>query len=236
MQREKYHLNASFQAIGAFWPHGQSKEKFTGTLSSEKGKVALTSAPIYSTEDVHSEVARMFGAAGCHQRVERTKSLCGFTSEGECSLLSAAQINAGGLIDLSSGQGIADNQYRVWAAVMGLHVESADAAASESAALTFSGVSEWFPSAFDVTCGAEQNSITTRTTPLEVFRFHCEAMNSEVICRVHTQAPMKRRRAKVKSTLIITIQPTMAGGPVISFHTGFFLNGLCPIQNAFLAF
>lgn len=207
MSNGEYHLNASFRAIGAFWPFGQPENKFTGTVSSEKGKVSLASAPVYSVQDVHSVVARFFRSVNSRQPFERTESLCGFTSEGECSLLSAALISEGGLTNVQSGQRISDNQYRIWAAVMGLHLESADAATIDSADLSFPDASEWFPSAFGVSFGNGQHAITTQATPLEVFRFHCAALDSTVTCRVHTRAPVKRRRAIITSLPIIVVQP-----------------------------
>lgn len=208
MSNNEHHLNSSFRAIGAFWPFDQPDQKFTGTVSSEKGELTLASAPTYSNKDIHSAVARLFDSVNSNQRFERTKSLCGFTTEGTCSLLSAALVNEGGRLDMSSGQSISDNQYRIWAAVMGLHLRSADAAMIESATLNFTDVSEWLPSAFGVTWDKEQRAITMRTMPLEVFRFRCAPLDSDVICSVHTQAPVKRRRAKIESVPIITVQPT----------------------------
>jgi hypothetical protein len=91
---------------------------------------------------------------------------------------------------------------------MGLHLQSAEASQIEQTALRFGEVSDWFPSAFGLNLSQEQRAITTRTTALEVFRFHCASLDAEVSCDVHAQAPVKRRRAQIESVPIITIKPT----------------------------
>src|SRR5580698_4188292 len=108
MSKEKYRFNASFRAIGAFWPFGQPDRMFTGVLSAERGKLSLASAPVYCAQNVAEAWADFFNSLGSDGAFERTESFCGFTSEGDCSLLSAALINEGGLTDGLSGQRIYD--------------------------------------------------------------------------------------------------------------------------------
>jgi hypothetical protein len=97
--RRDYDLNASYEIIGAFWPYGKPDQKFTGSLSSEKGRLLLKAAPIYKASAPSDAAHERFLSLNEVQELSRIESIVGYTSEGPCTLLSSLALDDGGIVD-----------------------------------------------------------------------------------------------------------------------------------------
>ena len=76
-----YRINDTFEIIGAFWKPITPDDKFTGTLTSNKGRVSLSTAPNYGSaflSDVDKAMITLRGGP-----FPRAEGFLGFTQDGE---------------------------------------------------------------------------------------------------------------------------------------------------------
>ena len=174
-----YRLDSSFEMIGAFWHYDSPDEKFTGTLRSRKGTAEVLTAPIYTELDDVSLRAQM-EAFGSDRPFARLPSICGFTKQGNCTLLYCSNLNNEGTIDLASRQQISSVKWRASRTVMGLHLESADAQSIESGAVHLSRIKFLFQGPQNVQRTADSFAHTIPQQPIEVFKFWSSELGADI--------------------------------------------------------
>jgi hypothetical protein len=76
--RTDHDVNASFDTIGAFWPYGKPDQKFTGSLSCDKGRLLLKSAPVYSAGDLGDSASDFFLSLNSTEDQPRVESVIGY--------------------------------------------------------------------------------------------------------------------------------------------------------------
>jgi len=208
MAKRKFSVNESFEVVGAFWNLESPDQKFTGTLASKDGKLTLTSAPTYTTIDFANPAERAALFLSGSGLLKRAGNFCGFTPEGDCTLVEAIKLREGGITDMSTGRKVETQEYRVSAAVMGLHLESSEAKAIDSAAFYFTKIHQWLPIPWSMTMGKDGNTFVAPSKANEVFRFRNAPLGAEVFCQVFAGGGAKfRKSAKVKSVARIRVVP-----------------------------
>ncbi len=179
MANRDYDVTDSFELIGAFWDSSEPDQRITGTLSSKKGRLRLLSAPIYGTPNIDE-----FNSSGAPGDAPRTEGLCGFTGDGNCSLLAAVRLNVNGLTDFSTNQKVTSDDYRVSAAVMGLHVKSLDYKCIDSAAFYFTKIHSILPVPWGMEWKEEGNTFIAPRKAVNVFTLRSLCLQAEVIFEV----------------------------------------------------
>jgi len=206
--RTDHDVNASFDTIGAFWPYGKPDQKFTGSLSCDKGRLLLKSAPVYSAGDLGDSASDFFLSLNSTEDQPRVESVIGYTSEGGCTLLSLLPLNDGGILDFSTGQRIKTKQYRIAAAVMGMELESFYSNQIHSCIYHFTKIHRWFPTALSIRWEEGTQSFVVPTKESEVFRLKCAALSAEVLCDVRAHGGVRAgRSAEITSSARITVTP-----------------------------
>lgn len=181
-----YRVNASFEMPGAFWPPDASDQVFTGTLTARKGRVTLTSAPIYKTGcDPNEMVGSFANAVNNRQPPPTIPSLLGYSKSGDCTLLSVLPIGSDrGRSELATGRSLVTGDYRAMTTIMGLHVESRDAPTIESAAFYFTKVDRYVPASWSSNTQAEVTVYAAPHRGQDIFRFSSVPLRCEVFCEV----------------------------------------------------
>ena len=205
---QKFGVSTSFEAVGAFWPYGETDKRFTGNLSSDKGRLLLKAAPVYTAMNVNDAAHEFFVCLAPGGTDQRLKSMTGYTSEGKCTLLSCLPLQDGGITDLSTGQRIAMKQFRPSAAVMGIQLQSAETNQIHSTTYHFTKIQNWFPTALSIRWEEDSRGFVVPTKELEVFRFKCRELGAEIICEVRARGGVRAgRTAKIKSDVQVRIIP-----------------------------
>jgi hypothetical protein len=203
----KYKFDDSFELIGGFWDSETPEQKFTGTLSSKNGRLSLVTAPTYGS--LGTDAMRHAWLANINNgEMPKIEGICGFTTEGNCALLGAVMLNEGGLQDYSTNQVVANLNYRISAAVMGLHVKSADDDAVDSAAYYFSTIHRMLPVPWSFVLENEGSKFVAPAKALNVFRFNNLPLGAEVICEVFAGGETKvQKETRIKSVPRVRVIP-----------------------------
>jgi hypothetical protein len=180
----EYKLSASFQVIGGFWEFVSPDNTFAGTLTAKNGQVTLATAPTYSKGNTLAEFRNAFLAVNKPQPPARIESFCGFTSIGDCTLLSSFHADEEGQVNISTNQSVVSQHYRASTSVIGLHLESGDAKSIESAAFYYTNTEEYLPPGWSFQLLAEATVYTSPRKAKNVFQFFSTNLDADVICEV----------------------------------------------------
>lgn len=201
-----YRINDTFEIIGAFWKPITPDDKFTGTLTSNKGRVSLSTAPNYGSaflSDVDKAMITLRGGP-----FPRAEGFLGFTQDGECSLLAAIMLNEGGLTDFSTNRKVTNQNYRASAAVMGMHVDSLHTQCIESAGFYFTKIRQALPTPWSMTMQKDGRTYISPSRAINVFQFRSNSLDAEVVCEVFSGGGAKfKKEATVKSVPRVRIIP-----------------------------
>jgi hypothetical protein len=233
----EYPLDATFNAISGFWPFGKPEEVFTGTLSAQKGRVRLLSAPSYSRFDDVSKVVREVSQRGTltNREPPRISSITGFTRQGHCTLLNAIVGEGDGITDFSSRQKVAATLYQHGSVVMGLHLESLEAESLDSAGLFYTKIHHVLPTPWTFIWEEDKRTFVSPSSAKEVFRFCSLALQAEIVCEVFADAPLHfTRGAKIKPVPRLRIIPSAPKSAPKSLK--WFLSVVDRLENFFTLF
>jgi hypothetical protein len=89
-----------------------------------------------------------------------------------------------GLQDFSTNQTVSNLNYHISAAVMGLHVKSADDKSIDSAAFYFSKIHRSLPVPWNMAIENNEHKYTAPIQALNLFRFANQSLGAEIICEV----------------------------------------------------
>jgi hypothetical protein len=191
----KYQINASFEVIGGFWNSTTPDQIFTGTLTSRQGDFTLATAPTYSKISPESFIGEIGNTTS--NVLSKVDGICGFTKEGDCSLLAAVLFDSDGLRDYSTLRAVQNLRYRASTAVMGLHVESPEAKTLDAAAFYFSKIHYLFPTPWGMQMINEGTVFTAPSRAVNVFTFRNAALEAEIICEVFAGGGTKVKKQTV---------------------------------------
>jgi hypothetical protein len=204
VSNRRYKINESFEVIGGFWDSTASEDKFGGTLSSKNGRLTLVTAPVY--DSVTFDPSEFVNATS--NVLPKVEGMCGFTQEGDCSLLALVMVKADGLTDYSTGREVVNKNYRVSAAVMGLHVHSLDAKTLDAAAFYFSKIHYLLPNPWGMEIRGEENTFIAPLRALDVFEFRSASLAAKVICEVFAGGGAKaKKQAIIRSVPRVRVIP-----------------------------
>jgi ApeA N-terminal domain 1 len=182
MANEEYKLSASFQVIGGFWEFVSPDKTFAGTLTAKNGQVTLATAPTYSKGNALADFRDAILAVNQPQNPARIESFCGFTSIGDCTLLSSFRTTEEGQVNTSTNQSVVSQHYRASTSVIGLHLESGDAKSIESAAFYYTNTEEYLPPGWTFQFLPEETVYTAPRKARNVFQFFSTVLDAEVTC------------------------------------------------------
>jgi hypothetical protein len=208
MAKQEYKFSASFQVIGGFWEFPSPDKPFAGTLTAKNGQVTLATAPTYSKGNALAEFRKAFLAVNQQQSLSRIESFCGFTSAGDCTLLSSLRTNEDGQVDTLTNQSVVSQHYRASTTVIGFHLESGDAKCIESAAFYYTNTEEYLPPGWSFQLLRDETIYTSPRQARNVFQFFSTDLDAEVICEVFAGGDNQLLKgATIKSVPRIRIVP-----------------------------
>lgn len=203
----KYRIDSSFETFGAFWEYDQPDRKFTGSLSSQKGTVELEGAPQYT--ELNAEAMRaIFAEINSAPDLQGSAAICGFTTLNRCTLLNPVQLSGDGLADFPTMQSVARVRYRSMRTVMGLHLESSEAAVLNGAAYYLTKIHHILPSPWRTkfTEGGTEHTVSKQAQ--EVFAFRSKRLGADVVCEVFAgESNRIKRGVQIKPVPRIRITP-----------------------------
>lgn len=204
----KYQVNDSFEMVGAFWKFGQQEDNFTGTLRSRKGRVQVLAAPSYIAKMDGDAFRAAMQTLNGQRDLKRISSICGFTTDNQCTLLNPLVSDGRGYTSFPTGAKLSAVSYIATRTVMGLHVASANAKSIDGGAFYFTKVHHIMPTPWALQISNETTSYTAPQKATEVFRFTSTDINSEVICEVFAGGGSKMKKgASIKSIPRLRIIP-----------------------------
>jgi len=109
--------------------------------------------------------------------------LHGFTEDGVCTLCQLTEVDQPGWIDISR-QSIVATAYRAMVCIMGLHLRCVTDKCLHSAQYTFSGLSDWLPSAASESWEKEFVILKVPLSAPEIFSFCLRESRVEVSLKV----------------------------------------------------
>jgi ApeA N-terminal domain 1 len=155
-------LDSEFTTVCAFWRPESPDDVYTGTLTADERRILFITAPQYSGTLSSMSPATVIGAGG--GAPERLPVLHGFTEHALCTLCQLTEIAHPGRVDHALDRSIVATTYRALTCVIGMHIAGVDDRSLDSAQYSFSGLSQWLPSAMSEFW--EKNEIVLRV-PLE---------------------------------------------------------------------
>ena len=183
MADKRIRLDSQFSIVCAFWAPDATDDVYTGTLTVDEHGITFTTAPKYnrrvSEADLSSVMGFLRGSVAA-----RLPVLHGFTADGPCSLCQVIEVDQPGLTDFRSGQSIGATTYRAMVCVMGMHFGGVNDKCLSSARYTFSGLSEWLPSAARESWEKEYVVLKVPLNERDVLAFGLRARRVEVILKV----------------------------------------------------
>jgi hypothetical protein len=181
---------------------------FTGTLSGQKGRIDLVSAPTYRKGDIARDAMHAtILAVNSREPLLQIPSICGLAGGGDCTLLSSVQLNEKGDSDFQTGRSVTSLQYRPAVAVMGLHLASVHAPVIDSSVFSFTKVQEYLPATWEMNVDTKAITYVSPREATEVFRFSSIPLRCEVICETRAGGGRARRTATIRSVPRIKIVP-----------------------------
>jgi hypothetical protein len=165
MPKENLKLDSRFSVIGAFWKPKSPDSIMTGTLVSDENAIEFTTAPSYERDPKPS--AGMFGDPD----ITMIPALHGFTESGNSTLCQLVEGRGPNSMNFSLRQSITSRAFRVLALVEGMHINGIDDTCLTSAKFSFSGLSEFFPSAFSEKHEMDRIVVTIPLEPREILDF-----------------------------------------------------------------
>lgn len=185
-----YSLNHSFDLLSGFWKPENESEVITGTLSSHEGRLEFLTSPTFSRLSQEDEL-RVWAQFGSPVREIMLDSVCGYTSEGRCTLLHLSQLSGAGLTDLSNKIALTADRWYVSASVMGLHLDSSQAEAIDGAGFYLTKISNFLPHPWGLQMTEAGFTYTSPNRAPSYFEFDSEGFGAEVICEVFAGKQMK---------------------------------------------
>jgi hypothetical protein len=196
----KYRLDASLDLVCGFWPPGNPDDVTTGSLSSNGGRLYFLESPTLKNLD-NDGLRKAFSLFAVKNNLQRINALWGQTADGRCTLLDLVQSTGEGLLDLANGLEINADRWRVGSAVLGIHVESAEAEAIEGAAFYLTKIKNWLPASSRLEMTSDSFTYVVPFDALTVFQFSSVSLGAKVICEVLS------RSERIKSVPRIKILP-----------------------------
>lgn len=178
---QRYRLDSALNVPGGFWPPNDQNQVITGTLSSEKRRIHLSTSPTFKRLTA-GEMSHSF--LNSDTNLQRIDVLCGHTANGPCTLLDLIENTNEGVESWPAGIKIDAVRWRVGGVVMGLHLDSADADIIESAAFYLSRIDKLFPASTRIEATADHFSYTIPHKGLSIFEFSSLEPDAEITCRV----------------------------------------------------
>lgn len=178
-------LDSQFHTVCAFWRPEAIDDIHTGTLTVDEDGITFITAPKYrriSMADVSSLKDLLQ-----NREATRLPVLHGFTGNGLCTLCQLMEIDHPGLTDLRSEQSITATAYRAIVCVMGLHFGGVADKCLHSARFTFSGLSDWFPSAASESWDKEFITLKVPLNARDILSVSLRETRIEVHIKVHPE-------------------------------------------------
>ena len=138
-----YKLNSSFEIVGSFWEKGNEQGRMNGTLICDKGRLRFQSSPDFKTLTDQQLRETFLNDKGERKTIDAVR---GYTREDICTLFYLMELSDDGVINFDEKYSITALKWNVNAAVMGLHLDSAEANCLDRAAFTFTKIYKWLPS------------------------------------------------------------------------------------------
>src|ERR1035438_1924619 len=159
MPKENLNLDSRFSTVGAFWKPESPDSMMTGTLVSDEHNINFMSAPVYQRNPQF--------AAGMFKLPDTAMipALHGFTEAGNCTLCQVVEGGGPNSTNFPLQQSIGSKSFRVLALVEGMHLDGIDDKCLTSAKFSFSGLSEFFPSAFTEHWETDRSVVTIPRAP-----------------------------------------------------------------------
>ncbi len=186
-----YRLDAIPNVIGGFWRPETPNNVVTGTLAALDGRLHLLMSPPSNrmNADEASAAASQFGTT---REARRIDTLLGETKDCPCTLLYLVETISDGVTNLPANFQVIGERWRVSSAVMGLHIESAEAESIDGAAFYFTKIHTWLPNATKLKMTEEGMCHISPSKALQVFQFDSVSLGAEVLCEVFAgKTPMK---------------------------------------------
>jgi ApeA N-terminal domain 1 len=177
----RYRLDSVLNVPGGFWPPNDQNEVITGTLSSEKRRIYLSTSPTFKRLPLNDMGQSFLSSDTTLQRID---VLCGHTADGPCTLFDLMENTNAGIETWPLGIKIDAVRWTVGGVVMGLHLDSAAAEVIESAAFYLSRIEKWFPPPTRIEVTPDHFGFTVPHKGLPVFEFSSLEIEAEVTCRV----------------------------------------------------
>jgi hypothetical protein len=155
-------IDARFSVIAAIWLPETPDTVITGTLVSDADGIEFISAPEY--QKLPKFEASMFDRPE-HKMIP---AFHGFAEPGNWTLCQVFEHRGQGLTSYPLQQEIKARAFRVLTCVEGMYIDGVDDKCLTSARLSFSGLSEWFPSAFTETWGMDSIVLTIPSEPRQI--------------------------------------------------------------------
>jgi hypothetical protein len=179
----RFRIDSTFKTFGAFWEYGQPDKKFTGSISSRKGKVEFKGSPEYTELD-HKAMGTIFAATNSAPDLQGSAAICGFTTMNWCTLLNPLRLDGDGLAHFPSMQKLDRLRYRAMRTVMGLHIQSSEAKVLDGAAYYLTKIHHLLPTPWGTKMSEDRTEHTVSDRAQEVFRYRSEYLEAEVVCEV----------------------------------------------------
>lgn len=217
----KYKIDATFKTFGAFWEPDRPNQKFTGSISSSKGKVEFEGAPTYSEMDLEARRA-FFAEINSPPDLQGSTAICGTTTMGGCTLLNPIKLGENGLANFSTMEKLDRVRYRAMRTVMGLHIESSEANVLDSAAYYLTKIHHFLPTPWESKMAGHSMKYKTHTAFQEVFSCRSETLKASVVCEVAAGGTDHiKRGVRIKPVPRIRILPDHPQSPDWFIALGF---------------
>jgi hypothetical protein len=175
-------LDSQFSTVCAFWAPDATDNAYSGTLTVDESGITFTTAPKYSRQASMANVAAEISLGG--SVAARLPVLLGFTGDGLCTLCKLTEVSHPGLADFRSEQFIAATAYRAMVCVMGMHLGDVNDKCLNSARYTFSGLSEWLPSAASESWEKDYVVLKVPVNERDILAFGLRESRIEIILKV----------------------------------------------------
>lgn len=202
-RKEKFDLQSRIRWEGVFWDAVRPDEKVSGTLASDGKHIELTTR----AELVTPTPAMFMGT----DEAPAPDIMHGLTSQGHCTLIGLQQIDAPGLLNYATGEGVRWKNFRVTGAcVTGWHLPSDTAEVLTATDLTYTGIGEWLPgSGASIHLGNEGTTIFVPKGRRSVMDVSVIANRLRVLIKIDPNLEFKLggKNFKSDSEPIITFEP-----------------------------
>jgi hypothetical protein len=207
-QMKRLRIDSTFKAFGAFWEYGYPDKRFTGSISSRKGVVELTSSPEYARDDLEA-MRSAFAEVLSPPDLQGSAAICGFTQMNRCcTLLNPLRLAGEGSAHFPTMQKVNRSKFRAMRTVMGLHIESSNATVVDSAAYYLTKIHHVLPSPWQskLTEGGAEH--TVRNLIQDVFKCRSDYLGAEIVCEVLAGGSNRfKQGVKIKPVPRIKVTP-----------------------------